>query len=433
MNNKKVIIALFSLSFLFIISGVLAYFYNNSSIQNRFVSGTYKTVSTEQFVSPTNWLPGDETVKTITTKNEGTVPVRVRVKIDDYWMDKNNNRIDNKYCVEESGSSCINSVSATIINFDNTSDWIFSDIDNYFYYVGELQSGEETSSFIKSVTFNPLVGTIIDSNSQLNNFNKFQGATYNLNFTIETVQADKCEELWEYVPAMYDYVGDNPCTYDGELVQGAEFVSGQYTYRYRQAYIIDVTQEGWENIPDLGWGVKLTNPDSTDPVTSTLCSSINNKPIVSTASMFANSKTTSVDMSSFDTSNVIYMNGMFYNSELNSIDMASLNTSKVKSMDLMFFSTEISNLDFSHNDISSLISLYCMFEYSNIDTLNLSTLEYKDNMFLYGIFRQSNIGRIIVRDQTIADLGHSAFPCTDYYIGEELVYPKDSDSCNSSN
>ena len=24
----------------------------------------------------------------------------------------------------------------------------------------------------------------------------------------------------------------NPCTYDGELVQGAEFVNGQYTYRY---------------------------------------------------------------------------------------------------------------------------------------------------------------------------------------------------------
>ncbi len=59
-NNKKIIISLFSLSFGFFITGVLAYFYNNSSIQNRFVSGTYKTVTTEEFTSPTNWLPWDD-------------------------------------------------------------------------------------------------------------------------------------------------------------------------------------------------------------------------------------------------------------------------------------------------------------------------------------------------------------------------------------
>ena len=84
----------------------------------------------------------------------------------------------------------------------------------------------------------------------------------------------------------------NPCTYDGELVQGAEFVDGLYTYRYMQEnfYYYDEnlndTVFGWVNISDDGWGVKLNNPESTDPITTPYCSSINNKPIVSNSMLF---------------------------------------------------------------------------------------------------------------------------------------------------
>ena len=446
MNNKKVIISLFSLSFVFIITGVLAYFYNNSSIQNRFVSGTYKTVTTEEFTSPTNWLPGDVTPKTITTKNEGTVPVRVRVKLEESWEEvgKSDSTIPNSYCLEITSTGCNNHVQAAVINYDNFDDWVYSSYDDYAYYVHELGVGEETSSLIKSVTFNSQVGTAplcnddgeyVSCDSFYTNFVQpnFKGATYNLNFTIETVQADKYDEVWGYAPVMNDYVGDNPCTYNGELVSGAEYTNGQYTYRYRQIYFIDVNTEEWIYNSDLGWGVVLTNPESTAAVNTTLCSSINNKPIVSTSGMFANSKTTSIDMSSFDTSNVRYMYGMFYNSVISSVDMASLDTSKVKSMGMMFSKTNISSLNFSHNDISSLTDLYCMFEYSTINTLDLSTLEYRNNMNLYGIFRNANIDKIIVKDQAMADLGHMGYPCTNYYIGEELVYSKDNESCNSAN
>ena len=57
-------------------------------------------------------------------------------------------------------------------------------------------------------------------------------------------------------------VKPNPCTYDGELVQGAEYVNGQYTYRYMQ----EGNDPDWKNIENDGWGVILTDKDSTNDV-----------------------------------------------------------------------------------------------------------------------------------------------------------------------
>ena len=85
------------------------------------------------------------------------------------------------------------------------------------------------------------------------------------------------------------------CTYDGNMVQGAEYTNGQYTYRYMQ----DHDGSTWNNISNDGWGVILTNKESTDPVNTKFCSSINGKPIVSMKSMFYNSKASSIDTSSF--------------------------------------------------------------------------------------------------------------------------------------
>lgn len=98
------------------------------------------------------------------------------------------------------------------------------------------------------------------------------------------------------------------CTFDGELVQGAEYVNGQYTYKYKNA----ASQTGWSILSDYdGWGVMLTDKNSIDPVTSKLCTSINGKPIVDMSYMFWNSKVTSIDLSSFNTSNVVNMSNMF--------------------------------------------------------------------------------------------------------------------------
>ena len=83
----------------------------------------------------------------------------------------------------------------------------------------------------------------------------------------------------------------NSCTYEGELVQGAEYTNGEYTYRYMQEY----TGNGWSNVVDDGWGVTLTDKSSTSSVTTNLCTTINDKPIVSMSNMFAGSQASSIN------------------------------------------------------------------------------------------------------------------------------------------
>ena len=189
-------------------------------------------------------------------------------------------------------------------------------------------------------------------------------------------------------------VKPNPCTYDGELVQGAEYVNGQYTYRYMQ-------EGGWNNIDEDGWGVILTDKESTDEVTTKLCTSINDKPIVSTSFMFADSKASNFDVSSFDTSNVTNMNYMFTNSGdiaksfiIQGLD--NFDTSKVENMSCMFSgaaenATTFNIGDLSNWDTSKVTDMNYMFsaagysstifdlDLSNWDTSNVTTMIFMFN------------------------------------------------------
>ena len=127
----------------------------------------------------------------------------------------------------------------------------------------------------------------------------------------------------------------NPCTYGGELVQGAEYTNGQYTYRYMQDYKYNnsTSSFGWVNITNDGWGVRISDPTSTEPVTTKLCTTIDNKPIVSMHLMFYESQTTSIDTSSFDTSNVVTMAAMFrYCTNITEIDISGFVMDNISSM-----------------------------------------------------------------------------------------------------
>ena len=198
------------------------------------------------------------------------------------------------------------------------------------------------------------------------------------------------------------------CTYNGELKQGVEYVSGQYTYRYKQE------REGnsWVNITDDGWGVTLTDKDSTVPVTTKLCNSINGKPIVSMRYMFYFSNASSIDMSSFDTSNVINMSGMFWNSKATILDVSKFNTnnvinmasmfagsqattikglknfdtSKVTNMGWMFWNSKATVLDLSSFDTSNVTNMSLMFCYSkatNIDVSKFNTSKVTDMEMMF--------------------------------------------------
>ena len=205
-------------------------------------------------------------------------------------------------------------------------------------------------------------------------------------------------------------VKDNPCVFEGNLTQGAQYINGQYTYRYMQhySYTNNSGVDIWENITDDGWGVKLTDLNSTDPVNSKLCTSINGKPIVSMKSMFYYSKAESIDLSSFDTSNVVNMNSMFYKMpNIISLDVSTFDTSNVTKMNGMFSSNQ--NLE----EIKGLTSFdtslvtdagYLFGGNSKLSKLDLSSFNLeKTGSYYYAMLHECYSLKEIITPYKLAD------------------------------
>ena len=165
------------------------------------------------------------------------------------------------------------------------------------------------------------------------------------------------------------------CTYDGELTQGAEYVNGQYTYRYMQEGQYAASGLAWQNITSDGWGVQLTDKASTDSVTSKVCTYINNKPITSMSLMFSGSQAATLDLSNFDTSNVMNMNSMFSDSKATTLDVSNFDTSKVTDMKQMFQNSKATILDLSNFDTSNVTNMGYMFWKSQATTLDVSNFD----------------------------------------------------------
>ena len=175
------------------------------------------------------------------------------------------------------------------------------------------------------------------------------------------------------------------CTFDGEMVQGAEYVNGQYTYRYMQEGNSSESGLAWRDISDDGWGVQFTDKTITGPVTSKLCTYINNKPVTSMSYMFSRSAATTLNLSNFDTSKVTNISNMFSNSAATTIDLSSFNTSNVTNMWAMFFDSKATTLDLSSFDTSNVTDMSWMFS----DCSNLKTI-YASNKFNTNAVSSSN-------------------------------------------
>ena len=158
------------------------------------------------------------------------------------------------------------------------------------------------------------------------------------------------------------------CIYNGELTQGATYTNGQYTYKYKMG----VSLLGWGNISEDGWGVKLTDSNSTAPVTTQLCSTINGKPIVSLSGTFFGSDAVSVDLTGFDSSKVKSMHMMFYKSKIKNINFGNFDTKNVTNMSSMFYNSEATNFDISSFDTSKVTNMGAMFSGAYIEKLDLS-------------------------------------------------------------
>ena len=152
------------------------------------------------------------------------------------------------------------------------------------------------------------------------------------------------------------------CTTTDTLVNNLKFVDGQYTYTYSAS--------------SQGWGVVLTDKTSTDSVTTELCGTINDKPIVSMYQMFFGSKATSIDVSSFDTSNVTNMSRMFRSSAATEIKgLENFDTSNVTEMSSMFKNSVVTTLDLSSFDTSNVTDMSAMFDSSAAISLDLSNFD----------------------------------------------------------
>ena len=195
------------------------------------------------------------------------------------------------------------------------------------------------------------------------------------------------------------------CTFDGELTQGAEYVNGQYTYRYMQE-----SGDGnlWNNIMDDGWGVKI-NDYTADIITSKLCTYINDKPIVSMSHMFSSALASFVDSSSFDTSNVKNMTSMFTESKIKDLDFNSFDTSNVIDMHGMFYesiSTVINGL--GRFDTSNVKDMTNMFNYSRATTLDVSNFDTSNVINMSNMFSSSQTTTLDVSNfdtSSVTDMG----------------------------
>ena len=204
------------------------------------------------------------------------------------------------------------------------------------------------------------------------------------------------------------------CTFDGDLVQGTEYVNGQYTYRYMQEFgdptslsmsnmnesssiklmnssIVPLIAVGytWKNMSSDGWGVILTDRTSTEPVTSKVCTYINGKPITSMSAMFYNSKASSIDLSSFNTSNVTNMSNMFENSTSKSLNLKNFDTSKVTDMGGMFLESQATSLDLSNFNTSKVTNMRYMFSGNKAKDLDLTNLDTSNVTDMSAMFYKS--------------------------------------------
>ena len=401
MQDKKMYILLV-ISILFAVVGVSLAFFSLNIIGNdkakdtKITTGDLELVFTDDNeVSLDGAFPGDSITKTISVKNTGTKEVSYNI----VWQELLNEITNNELVID---GTCKN------LNSSNTEDGECSAISKKAVKEGNITSNIPikpgyTQEYIIKITF-------IDT-GKLQNYNKNKSFKGKLGLTESSAKT------------VY-------CTYDGELTQGAEYVNGQYTYRYMQRGSKDYDDDGnpvyvWKKMTDDGWGVQLTDKASTSAVTSELCTYINNRPIISMqyvygdshassidikdfntsnvidmSYMFSDSSATIIDTSGFNTSNVINMSYMFSNSVATAIGVSDFDTSNVTNMNGMFLNTNVVQLDISNFNTSNVTDMGLMFQDSKLNVLDLSSFNTSNVTSMAFMFMSStNLEKIYVSDK----------------------------------
>ena len=198
--KRKNLMILLLIAVIGIVGVTIAYFSSRATFENVFETPEYGTEYIEKFTSPDNWKPGDVTEKTLEVRNSGSVDEAVRVKVEESWISQNGTTLPLKQ-----GDNV-----AADIHWINEDDWTKVTVDGedyyYYYYNYKLAPQETTSKLLDKVTFNPLINATTSCSDTVENglttrtCNSsgagYDGATYTLKFTIETVQYNKYKEAW---------------------------------------------------------------------------------------------------------------------------------------------------------------------------------------------------------------------------------------------
>ncbi len=369
MNKDKKMLYGIGIVFLFLATVSLSYAYFTATIVNKDVkdqvvqTGTLELTYTDgPEIIMNNIKPGATITKEISVKNTGTLNTSYNL----VWQELANEIIKDEMVIE---ATC------TRLNANGVKEGTCGNLETT--PIGKIRLKEKVS-IEPSVTHK-----------------------YNITITFKEINADQNynqDKNFTGTLGINEYVENTPiyCTFDGDMVQGAEYVNGQYTYRYMQEYGYDYNYEtddtyvGWTNINNDGWGVILTDKDSTEPVTTKLCTYINNRPIVSMSYMFASSQAATLDVSNLNTSNVTNMSNMFYNSQATTLDLSNFNTSNVTYMSSMFASSQATILDLSSFDTSKVTDMSGMFEDSSMTKLDVSNFNTSNVTNMAAMFYGSN-------------------------------------------
>lgn len=254
--SKLSCLALASLALIGVVGGTIAYFNQELRAENQFLTGKFDTTIEEDFTPPDGWTPGADIKKDVWVKNTGNVDVVARAKLTDIWIrteDITNpstgeiiskkddvlanvftdeNGIDQeaalKHFAEDGGVPLMVEYVEGMDIGDAAGKWLH--LGDYYYYIGTIKGGEESSHLLESVEMNPLlentVSRVITRTYQDEQGKKkmettytmseygYDSAKYTLTIDVQTVQASKeaVSSLWKEDDAAVRFIKDHFCT-----------------------------------------------------------------------------------------------------------------------------------------------------------------------------------------------------------------------------
>lgn len=240
MNKNKLPLIALIFSFLFgIFGGTVAYYSSSSQFTNNYQTGKLKTKTTESLSLPSSWSNGQSLSLGLTTKNEGTIPVAVRVS----------------YTVTSSISNPLE------LTFANTGRWVKEG--NYYYYRYIVNPNEVTKTLVSSVKNVSNVALTCNNSQGTFKTTCYGSNNVTLQFNVETVDIDKYQEEWNTSVAINEFT--SPITSKTLATQGTVSVGDYFNIGNEGFYVVSTNSNETVLLAKYNINVgpnKLTGPCS---------------------------------------------------------------------------------------------------------------------------------------------------------------------------